>query len=101
MTTTTDGNDPPEPGAVVGLTGLQADPPERVPIRVRSSSATLSAWHRSITSDQGRGAIVLVEPRPGESYYRGEGVLLGWTQERLATLYAALLPEEEESAPGP
>ena len=76
-----------------GLGGLSAGPPERVPIRVRSS-LTLSGWRLEVTSDQGAGAIVLVETE--RRYYRGEGVLLGWTQERLASLYEALLPRPDK-----
>ena len=30
-------------------------------------------------------------------YYRGEQILLGWAQDKLASLYAALLPRPDES----
>jgi hypothetical protein len=47
-----------------------------------------------LSSPQGAGAIVIVEG-PAASWYRGEGVCLGLTQERLGALWAALAPQEE------
>src|SRR5262245_66024175 len=88
---------PPEAAPFDGLTHVRADPPERVPIRVRSSGATLSAWRMAISSDQGTGAIVLAEVGPTESHHRGEGIFLGWSQERLGAVYAALLPQDDET----
>jgi hypothetical protein len=61
---------------------------------VRSSDRTLSGWRLEVLSDQGAGAIVLVDSEP--RYYRGEQILLGWTQERLASLYEALLPRPDQ-----
>lgn len=88
---------PPPAGQteLFGLSGLSAKPPERVPIRVRSSDCTLSGWRLEVASDQGAGAIVLVETEA--RYYRGEQILLGWAQERLASLYEALLPRPDQS----
>jgi len=80
-------------GPVPGLTDVVAEPLERHPIRTREGTTTLSAWRLAATSAQGSGAIVHVEITPGESIYRGEGVFLGWNQERLAAAYRALLPE--------
>jgi len=68
-----------------------------MPIRTRESGATLSGWRLSAGSDQGEGAIVLVEDGAGEAWYRGEGVFLGWTAENLRTAYEALRPRSEES----
>jgi hypothetical protein len=42
---------------------------------------------------------VFVDLAPGETFYRGEGVFLGWDQDRLAAAYRALLPEP--AAPEP
>jgi hypothetical protein len=84
-----------------GLTGLRAEPPERVPIRLRSSGATRSAWRMAISCDQGTGAIVLAEVGPTERHYRGEGLFLGWTHERMAALYASLLPQADDPVGGP
>ena len=97
--------DPGSPGAepdaqtteLFGLTGLRAQPRERVPIRTRASGVTRAAWRLPIASDQGTGAIVMVETSPQESHYRGEGLFLGWAQERLAALHDALLPKSDES----
>jgi hypothetical protein len=88
------GQPEPDPATSFGLTGLQAEPPERVPIRVRSNGATLSAW-------QGTGAIVLAEVSPAERHYRGEGLFLGWSHEKMAALYASLLPQADEPMGGP
>jgi len=83
----------PEP--VAGLTNPRALSLERFPIRTRASSSTQSGWRLQVESDQGGGAIVLVESSPAETFYRGEGVFLGWPQDRLAAAYDALLPKPE------
>ena len=78
------------------LPGARGVSLERIPIRKRESGVTLSAWRLAVVSDRGNGAVVLVE-RDGEApIYRGEGVLLGWDQERLAAAYAALRPGADE-----
>ena len=84
---------------VPGLTDPRAEPPERHPIRTREGSTTQSAWRLSVSSVQGAGAIVFVDVSPDESFYRGEGVFLGWDQERLAAAYRALLPEPAGADP--
>jgi hypothetical protein len=91
----------PEAAASCGLTGLRAEPPERVPIRVRSSGTAQSAWRMGIACDQGAGAIVLAEVGPAERHYRGEGLFLGWTHEKMAALYQSLLPQADEPVGGP
>jgi hypothetical protein len=68
---------------------------DRFLIRLRDGSATQSAWRLSVESDEGQGAIILVEASPEETFYRGEGVFLGWPQDRLASAYRALLPKPE------
>ena len=68
---------------------------DRFLIRLRDGSATQSAWRLAIESDEGRGAIILVEVSPEETFYRGEGVFLGWDQDRLGSAYRALLPKPE------
>ena len=73
-----------------GLTGLAANPLARVPVRRRDSDYTLSAWRMEVTCDQGSGTIALVEISPAESRYRGDGVFLGWPQDRLAEVYRDL-----------
>jgi hypothetical protein len=87
---------PREP--VPGLTNARALALDRMPIRTRESDATLAAWRLSADSDQGAGAIVLVEAGAGEIRYRGEGVFLGWTADNLRAAYEALRPRSEESA---
>ena len=83
---------------VPGLTNARALALDRMPIRTRESGATLAAWRLSADSDQGAGAIVLVEAGAGEIRYRGEGVFLGWTADNLRAAYEALRPRSEESA---
>lgn len=58
---------------------------ERVPIRVREGGSTISAWRMTVDTPTGMGTITLVD-----SFYRGEGVFLGWPQEKLASEYARL-----------
>ena len=91
-----DGSRSAEP--VPGLTNARGLALDRMPIRTRESVATLSAWRLSAASDQGEGAIVLVEAGAGEAWYRGEGVFLGWTGERLRGAYETLRPRTDESA---
>jgi hypothetical protein len=90
-----DSTPPAEAKELFGLSGLSAQPPERVPIRTRSTSVTQSGWRLEIRCDQGQGAILLVESGV-ESYRRGDGIFLGWTQEKLASLYDELLPKTSE-----
>ncbi len=86
----------PVPGlAEARMVGL-----ERVPVRTREGSVTLSAWRMTVESAAGSGSIVLVETSGGGSFYRGEGVFLGWPQELMAQAYAALQPDGEEPGMG-
>jgi hypothetical protein len=82
---------------IAGLHEVAVGPLERVPVRARDSHVTVSAWRVLVDSDSGRGAIVLLELSSGEHYYRGDGVFLGWSQEQLASVYRALLPEQPEA----
>jgi len=88
---------PQPPESVPGLTNARAVSLDRVPIRTRESGVTLSAWQLSVESDQGQGAISLVEAEAGEGWHRGDGVFLGWTAEHLRAAYEALRPRTEES----
>jgi len=92
-------SDEPVGKQAYGLTGLGAGPLARVPVRRRDSDYTLSAWRLEVTCDQGSGAIVLVEISPAESRYRGDGVFLGWPQDRLAEVYRDLT--QPSGDPGP
>jgi hypothetical protein len=82
---------------IAGLHEVAVGPLERVPVRARDSHVTVSAWRVLVDSDTGSGGIVLLELSSGEHYYRGEGVFLGWPQEKLASTYRALLPEQPAS----
>jgi hypothetical protein len=66
---------------------------------VREVSVTLSAWRLTIASEQGDGTITLVELSPENALFRGDGVFLGWPQDRLASAYAALTPKAEAAPP--
>ena len=63
---------------------------ERIHVRTRESGVTLSAWRTQFASS----AIVLVEIG-ARSFYRGEGALLGATQDKLAEVWRASLPPDE------
>jgi len=77
---------------LAGVTNPSCADLERMGIRLRENAVTLSAWRLGITCDEGTGAIVLVETPGGGSFYRGEGLFLGWPQERLEAAYRRLLP---------
>jgi hypothetical protein len=91
-------SEPESPDLVPGLTSPRAVPLERFLIRIRESSATRSAWRLAVEAGEGTGSITLVEAIPGTPLYRGDGVFLGWTQERMAAAYAALLPAPERDS---
>ncbi len=80
---------------VEGLTNPRGLALDRFPIRSREASVTLSAWRLTVGADEGAGTIALVELGPGAAAYRGDGIFLGWTQDRLAGAYAALRPSNE------
>jgi hypothetical protein len=86
---------------IEGLTHPAAEPLERIRIRTRESSITLSAWRLAIRSTEGEGAIVVVEDPNRQAIYRGDGVLLGWPQARLAEAYETLRPRPQDSEPEP
>jgi hypothetical protein len=88
-------NDAPLEEGVPGLTNPRVLALDRFLIRLRDVSATQSAWRLAVSSDEGHGAIILVEVSPEDTFYRGEGVFLGWPQDRLASAYRALLPKPE------
>jgi hypothetical protein len=71
---------------------------ERIAIRIREGNVTLSAWRTELAGS--RGAMVVVEIG-GRSIYRGEGALLGSSQEKLAELWRASLPPSEPEADNP
>jgi hypothetical protein len=67
---------------------------ERVQVRSRESRVTVAAWRVELLLPGGaQAAVTLAEP-----FYRGEGALLGATQDRLAELWRSTLPPDE---PGP
>ncbi len=79
-----------------GMTNSVVRSLERVPIRMRESSVTHAGWRMEIGSDEGDGAIVLIEVTVDQSMFRGEGTFLGWSQERLAATYQAMRAEPDE-----
>ena len=82
---------------IAGLTGCRCKELARIPIRTREVPATLSAWRLAAESEEGEGAVTLVEVSPGRSVYRGEGLFLGWPQERLEAAYRALQPRVDQA----
>ncbi len=85
----------PDLGLDLGLTNPRGASLRRVPVRARSMSVTLAAWSLAVAADEGEGAIVLLELPDEQSFFRGDGLCLGWPQERLAAAYAALAPRDE------
>lgn len=84
----------PEPTLVSGLTDPRGLALERVPIRTRELPVTLSAWRLSAEAAEGAGSIARVES--GDTvFYRGDGIFLGWPQDRLAEIYAAIRPADD------
>jgi len=81
------------------LKQMVAQPLERVNVRSRGSQVTRSAWRLEASSPAGSGTIVLLELSAEESFYRGEGIFLGWPQEKLTRAYQALAPRSAESEP--
>jgi len=64
-------------------------------VRARGVTVTLAAWSLAVAADEGEGSIVLIDLPEGRTFFRGDGVCLGWAQERLAAAYAALVPREQ------
>ncbi|GAC1535967.1 MAG: hypothetical protein NVS2B9_01520 [Myxococcales bacterium] len=91
---------PAAPMDLEGLTGVTRKHLGRSAVRLRESKQTLSAWRLETSSAQGDGAIVLIDLLPpSQVSYRGEGVYLGWPQEKLATIWRALSSPPDEGAP--
>ncbi len=68
----------------------------RVPIRLRDSDVTRSAWRMEIDSDDGPGIITRIESE-GSILWRGDGIFLGASQEQLAATYNELnAPPDDE-----
>jgi hypothetical protein len=81
-----------------GLTNPVLRSLERGAVRLRESGVTHAGWRMEAGSDQGEGAITLVELPAGLSVFRGEGVFIGWGQEDLERLYHSLrvVPSEPD-----
>jgi hypothetical protein len=89
---------PPAEILVEGLTNPRGLGLARFPIRVRELAVTLSAWRLAAASDDGEGTITVVELSPGSVFHRGDGVFLGWPQDRLSSAYDALMPRDEAAS---
>ena len=59
---------------------------------------TLSAWRLEVAGEEGAGSITVVEVPGSPAMFRGDGVCLGWSGERLAAAYEALVPRDDTSA---
>jgi hypothetical protein len=82
---------PPDPLEGISISGHRV---ERVAARARDVAHTFSAWAISVETAQGAGRIVRIELTPDATLWRGDGVFLGWTHERLAAAWAALRAAE-------
>jgi hypothetical protein len=74
---------------------------ERMSVRARGAAHTFSAWALSVETEQGPGSIVRVEPSPEETFWRGDGVFLGWRPEQLQAAWDALRAAEPEPEASP
>jgi len=90
---------PPAETLVEGLSNPRGLGLARFPIRAREASVTLSAWRLSAAADEGDGTITIVELSDGAVVRRGDGIFLGWPQDRLTGAYEALIPREQAAAP--
>jgi hypothetical protein len=63
---------------------------ERVPVRERGGSLTLSAWRIAVTANEGSGTIVRLEAADGTVHFRGDGLFLGWVTEEMGAAWEAL-----------
>src|SRR3989440_607452 len=79
---------------IEGLGEVRASEPERVMLRMRGASVTVAGWRIAVEAPRGPGSIVLAE-QGAQRFYRGEGVFLGWPQERLEATYRTLLPPSD------
>lgn len=87
----------PEADTPLGrLTNPQVQSFERFLIRTRAASSTQSAWRLSVGCAEGQGAIVFIEISPDQTFFRGEGIFLGWSQQQMSAAYALLLPKSED-----
>ena len=76
---------------IEGLTNATGGAPERVAVCTRESNVTRSAWRMEVSCDSGSGTITQLD----DGVFRGEGIFLGWAQERLSSVYFALSPGEQ------
>ncbi len=83
----------------LGLTNARGGDLVRVALITREMPLTLSGWRLSIAADEGEGGITRVDAVEGPPIHRGDGVCLGWTDERLAAAYSALAPHDDEPPP--
>jgi len=84
---------------IEGLGEVTATEPTRAPLRIRGAAVTTAGWRISVQAPRGAGTIVLAE-QGVQQFYRGDGLFLGWPQERLETAWRALLPPSEGPSGG-
>jgi len=84
---------------IEGLGEVSATEPTRTALRMRGAGVTTAGWRISVQAPRGTGNILLAE-QAAQRFYRGDGVFLGWPQERLDAAWRALLPPSEGSSGG-
>jgi hypothetical protein len=82
---------------IEGLGEVRASEPDRVMLRMRGAAVTVSGWRIGVEAPRGPGGVVLAE-HGSQRFYRGEGVFLGWPQDRLEAAYRALLPSPSQGS---
>jgi uncharacterized damage-inducible protein DinB len=68
---------------------------ERMPTGVREIGTTVSAWKMTVDSEHGVGTITLIDVS-GHPIYRGDGIFLGWPQDKLKDEYQRLNKPPDE-----
>jgi hypothetical protein len=85
----------PEEAPDLGLVNPRGLRLARTPVRSRELAVTLSAWRLFVLAEEGEGTITRLESGDAPPLFRGEGVCLGWPQERLAAAYDSLRPRDD------
>jgi hypothetical protein len=93
-----DAGRPSSPDADRGVRSLGL---ERVPVRMRESRVTTSAWCLAVHTARGDGRITRLEAPDGSTIYRGEGVFLGASADELEVAYRCALPPAPPPDPDP
>ena len=83
----------PRPDPLEGIR-ISSHRVERIAVRAREASHTLSAWALVVETDAGPGTIACVEPTPDATFWRGDEALARPAQEDAVAAWNALRASE-------